>query len=71
MVSTLGAGDAFASTFCATMEKTNLNIGKSLMYASVMSASVVSTFGATEGFLTFDEIEKKLSQNPDYSYIEV
>ena len=71
VVSTLGAGDAFASTFCATMEKTNLNIGKSLMYASVMSASVVSTFGATEGFLTFDEIEKKLSQNPDYSYIEV
>lgn len=69
IVSTLGAGDAFASTFCAAIAKT-ANIGKSLMYASVNSASVVSIFGATQGLLTFDEIEKRLSQKPEYKYIK-
>jgi sugar/nucleoside kinase (ribokinase family) len=68
IVSTLGAGDAFASTFCASMHKTNLDIGKSLLYASINSGSVVSAFGATEGLLTFDEVEEKLKSNPDYTY---
>lgn len=68
VVSTLGAGDAFASTFCGALDRTNVDIGKSLMYASVNSASVVSKFGASEGFLTFEEIEKKLDENPDYTY---
>lgn len=63
VVSTLGAGDAFASTFCAALERTNSDIGKSLMYAAVNSASVVSNFGASEGFLTFEEIEKKLEED--------
>jgi ribokinase len=68
VVSTLGAGDAFASTFCASLDRTDKNIGKSLMMASVNSAGVVSEFGATKGFLTFDEIEAKLKNTPDYSY---
>lgn len=68
VISTLGAGDAFASTFCASLERTKFDIGKSLMYAAVNSASVVSNFGANEGFLTFNEIEKKLSNNPDFNY---
>lgn len=68
VISTLGAGDAFASTFCAALERTNSDIGKSLMYASVNSASVVSNFGASEGFLTFDEIEDKLKENPSFNY---
>lgn len=68
VISTLGAGDAFASTFCGALDRTNLDIGKSLMYASVNSASVVSNFGASEGFLTFDEIEDKLKQNPGFNY---
>lgn len=67
VVSTLGAGDAFASTFCAALERTNQDVGKSLMYAAVNSGSVVSNFGASEGFLTFDEIEKRLSENPDFN----
>ena len=70
VVSTLGAGDAFASTFCGALKKTNINVGLSLMYGSVNSASVVSKFGATEGLLTFEEIEKKLKMNPDYTYLE-
>ena len=68
VVSTLGAGDAFASTFCAALSKTKVNIGKALMYASVNSAGVVSQFGATDGLLTFDEIEEKLKSNPSYKY---
>lgn len=71
VVSTLGAGDAFSSTFCASLEHTNLDIGRSLMYAAINSASVVSHFGASEGFLTFDEIENKLAENKEYSYIKI
>lgn len=69
-VSTLGAGDAFASTFCGALKRTHLDIGKSLMYGSVNSASVISYFGATEGLITFEEIEEIFKQNPDYTYFE-
>lgn len=68
VVSTLGAGDAFASTFCAALERTNFDIGKSMMYASVNAASVVANFGASEGFLTFEEIEKRLNENSEFKY---
>jgi ribokinase len=71
VVSTLGAGDAFASTFFASLDKTGNDIGKSLMYASVVSSSVVSKFGATEGLIDFDEIEKRLKSVPNYTYTEV
>lgn len=67
-VSTLGAGDSFASTFAASLERTNFDIGKSLMYGAVNSASIVSHFGASEGFLTFDLIEQRLKENPDFQY---
>jgi len=69
VVSTLGAGDAFASTFCAALSRTKIDIGKSLMYASVNSASVVSKFGATEGLLNFSEIEDILKHNKEYTYL--
>lgn len=68
VVSTLGAGDAFASTFCAALGRTKENIGKSLMYASINSAGVVSEFGATQGLLTFEDIENKLKENPNYDF---
>ena len=70
VISTLGAGDAFASTLCGALKITNLNVGKSLMYASVNSASVVSKFGATDGLLTFEEIEEKLNNHKEYTYFE-
>lgn len=69
VVSTLGAGDAFASTFCAALLRTEVNIGRALMYGSVNSASVVSKFGATEGQLSFEEIEERLRRNPEYTYL--
>lgn len=71
VVSTLGAGDAFASTFCASMSRYNLDIAKSLMAGSINSGGVVSMFGATQGLLTFDEIESKMAQNPDYKAIKI
>lgn len=66
VTSTLGAGDAFASTFCAALGRFEANIEKSLVAASINSAGVVSQFGATAGLLTFDEIEKRMLENPDY-----
>lgn len=69
VISTLGAGDAFASTFCAALGRTDLDVGRSLMYASVNSASVVSKFSATEGLLSFEEIEARLVARPDYTYL--
>ena len=66
VTSTLGAGDAFASTFCASMDKFDWNIEKSLKYASINSASVCTHFGAQEGFLKFEEIEEKIKLNPDF-----
>lgn len=69
VVSTLGAGDSFASTFCATIMKDGVDIGTALMYASVNASSVVSEFGATEGLLTFDKIKETLKNNPNYTYL--
>jgi len=68
VVSTLGAGDAFASTLCASLKKTKFDIGKSLLYASVNSGSVVSKFSATEGLLTFEQMDERLRKMPDYTY---
>lgn len=68
VTSTLGAGDAFASTLCGALWKNGPDIGKALMYASVNSAGVVSKFGATQGLMTFEEIEEKLKENPNYTY---
>ena len=66
VTSTLGAGDAFASTFCATIDKYNWDIERALKYATINSASVCTHFGAQEGFLKFDEIEKKLKEATDF-----
>ena len=66
VVSTLGAGDAFASTFCATFDKYDNDIEKALKFATINSASVCEHFGAQDGFLKFEEIENKLNDTPDF-----
>ncbi|MBQ8475674.1 carbohydrate kinase family protein [bacterium] len=66
VVSTLGAGDAFASTFCAAIDKFNWDIIRALKYGTINSASVCEHFGAQEGFLTFDEMDKKIESAPDF-----
>lgn len=67
VTSTLGSGDAFASTFCAALGKFDKNIEKSLIAASINAAGVVSEFGATAGLLTFDEIISRMEANPEFS----
>ena len=69
VISTLGAGDSFASTFCAALYRNGTDIGKALMYGSVNSAGVVSKFSATEGLLSFEQIEEKLANHPEYTYL--
>ena len=66
VTSTLGAGDAFASTFCASLMKFDKDIETALKVASINSAGVVSEFGATQGLLTFDDIIQRLEQHPDF-----
>ena len=65
VVSTLGAGDAFSSTFCAVYDKYK-DIDKALRFGSINSASVCKHFGAQEGFLKFDELEKIANGAPDF-----
>lgn len=67
ILSSLGAGDAFSSTFVATLEKTNWDINTSLAYASVNAAAVVEHFGAQEGFLSFEQIKEKLKTTPNFN----
>lgn len=69
IVSTLGAGDAFASTFCASLVRLNSNILEALKYAAVNSSAVVSEFSATKGLLTFEAIEQKLKENPSFNSV--
>ena len=71
VVSTLGAGDAFASTFCAYLVKNGMDIPGALKAGSINSGGVVSKFGATQGLLTFDEIINIAKTNPDYQCIEI
>lgn len=67
VVSTLGAGDAFSSTFVASLIKTNGDVEQSLKNASVVAASVVEHFSAQGGFISFDEVEKRLQNNPQFT----
>lgn len=64
VLSTLGAGDALSSTFTAALIHTDWDVEKSLKLASVNAASVVSHFGAQEGFLSFEQMEERLADNP-------
>lgn len=66
VVSTLGAGDAFSSTFVASLIKTDGNIEQSLKNASVVAASVVEHFGAQGGFIPFEEVQKRLDNHPEF-----
>lgn len=68
VTSTLGAGDAFASTFCVSLFKER-DIEKALIAASINSAAVVSEFGATAGLLTFEEIMERQNKHPEFQCI--
>lgn len=57
VLSTLGAGDAFASTFVGTLAKGD-EIKKAIAFALINSASVVAEYGAQAGLKTYDELRE-------------
>lgn len=65
-LSTLGAGDAFSSTIVASLINYPDQVERALIYASINSASIVQNFGAHQGLLTFDELEKIAEMNKTY-----
>lgn len=71
VISTLGAGDAFASTFVTILDKTNRNIELALKGASVNAASVVEKFNAQDGQLKFEEIMSKINKFTDYKITKI
>lgn len=66
VLSTLGAGDAFASTFVASLEKYSWDIEKALKLASINAASTVESFGAQSGFKDFNTLNQIIENNPDF-----
>ncbi len=69
-VSSLGAGDAFASTFCASCIMGN-DILTALELASINSGYVVTKYGAQEGLLDLTNLTKIKSEHPEYKAIIV
>jgi len=70
VVSTLGAGDAFASTLTAGILKYNWDIEKALTLASINAAAIVQNFGAQNGLKTFEELECILNKKTKYRVIK-
>ncbi len=59
VIGSVGAGDAFGSTFVGILTKTN-NVETALRAGIINSASVISKIGAKNGLLTFQQIETGL-----------
>lgn len=68
VVSTLGAGDAFASTFVGCVAKGD-DIQKAVSFALINSACVVGEYGAQTGLKTYDEL-CKIAQDADIKIFE-
>lgn len=60
-----GAGDSYAAGFLAAIVH-GLPVAEAMSWGAVNAASVISTIGAEKGLLHKEEIEKKLSENPDF-----
>lgn len=66
VVSTLGAGDSFASTFVGSMINFDWNIEKALQYGAVNSSRVIQSFGAQKGLCGFEIIKAILERNTEF-----
>jgi len=64
VVSTLGAGDAFASG-CISALFRGLDLRSALLAGNLNASSVVGSLGATVGLLTWEEVEGGLARNED------
>lgn len=68
VISTLGAGDAFASTFLGVLMN-EWNIEKALKYASINSASITQSYGAQQGLQSMDELTQTAKEYSNYKVI--
>ncbi|MEI7473554.1 MAG: PfkB family carbohydrate kinase [bacterium] len=68
VVSTLGAGDAFASTFIGALMK-EWKIDKALKLASINSASITQNYGAQSGLKSIKELENIANEFSNYKII--
>ena len=64
-VSSLGAGDAFASTFCASIIK-GKDILTALEFAAINSGHVVTCYNAQDGLLKYDKLVELSQENHEY-----
>jgi sugar/nucleoside kinase (ribokinase family) len=64
VASTLGAGDAFGSTFVAGLMRHEGDLAAALREASINAASVVSVFGAKRGLLDLAELKRRAALAP-------
>ncbi len=69
-ISSLGAGDAFASTVCASIIQ-GKNILHALECASINSGHVVTCYNAQDGLQEEEKLEKIRKENPEYKAIIV
>lgn len=64
-VNTLGAGDAFGSTFVTALSK-EMTVPEALRHASVNAAAVVADYSAEEALLDLPTLEKRVHAAKDF-----
>ncbi len=70
VIQAVGAGDAFASGFLAATIK-NLPVPEAMRWGTVNAGSVMGKMGAQAGLLTEPELDKLLTENPDFQPEEI
>ena len=66
VINTLGAGDAFGSTFCGSVFNQH-SIEKSIIFGLVNSSSVIGFHDAKSGLLTKEELIQR-AKNINYNF---
>ena len=66
VVCTLGAGDAFGSTFVTSLIDDPADVGRALAWGAANAASVVTIMGAKYGILDRHNVESFLSRNGNW-----
>ncbi|MFA6990175.1 MAG: carbohydrate kinase family protein [Candidatus Gastranaerophilaceae bacterium] len=71
LLSTLGAGDAFASTFTGCLIKCNGDIEKSIALASINASFVVQVYSAQRALRTYEELENIYKKETGYRTLKL
>lgn len=70
VVERTGAGDAYATGFMAALMEGN-SVTDAMRYGTMNATAVIGTIGAEKGLLTKQELEKRLSDNPEFHPTEL